>query len=86
MEINEMTKEQLIDQINILKGQILEFKAARDRYKKVESTLRASDKKFRFFFNTAPIGLVISNFQGDIINTNKTIQELVGYTPEEAKK
>jgi diguanylate cyclase (GGDEF)-like protein/PAS domain S-box-containing protein len=86
METNEMTREQLIEQISVLKGQALEFKAARERYKKVESTLRASDKKFRFFFNTAPIGLVISSFQGNIINTNKTIQDLLGYTPEEAKK
>jgi diguanylate cyclase (GGDEF)-like protein/PAS domain S-box-containing protein len=85
MKTPEMTREQLIAQIDDLNGQIIELKEAEDRHKKMEEDLRASDERFQFFFNTAPIGLSISNAQGDIINANKTIQDLLGYKMEELK-
>ncbi|OGO87187.1 MAG: hypothetical protein A2Y15_07810 [Clostridiales bacterium GWF2_36_10] len=84
METHEMDKEQIIAQIDSFKGQVIELKATETRYKKIKATLRASDEKFRFFFNTAPIGLIISNVQGNILNANKTIQDLLGFTLEES--
>jgi len=64
MKIQEITKEQLIAQIDILNRQITELKTLENGHKKVESDLRIFDEKFRFFFNNAPIGLTITNTQG----------------------
>lgn len=85
MKTQEMTREQLSAQIDDLNGQIIELKEAEARHKKMDEDLRISDERFQFFFNTAPIGLSISNAQGDIINANKTIQDLLGYTMEQLK-
>lgn len=83
MDTREMTKEQLIAQIDALKAQIGDFEAAEVRYKKLEDTLRVTDEKFSFFFNTAPIGLIVASAQGDILNANKTAHDLIGYGMEE---
>lgn len=85
MKTQEMTKEELIAQINILKERAVELKTVEARYKKVETAMRAADEKFSFFFNAAPVGLIISDVQGVILNTNKTVQDLFGYSFEESK-
>ena len=68
MEIQEMTKEQLITRLETLNKQLTELKEAGNR--------------FQAFFNASPIGLLVTNAQGDIATVNKTIQELLGYTAE----
>lgn len=82
MDANNMTKEQLIDRIYFLNNQIKELKISNEETKKINAALRVYDENFPLFLNTAPIGLVISNMQGDIINANKTILDLLGYLPE----
>ena len=84
MNIQDMTREQLITRIDNLNRQVIELKEAEEQHKKEEVALRASDE-FRFFFNTAPIGLGITNAHGDVLNANKTILDLLGYTLEEFK-
>ncbi|MDD5016686.1 MAG: PAS domain S-box protein [Eubacteriales bacterium] len=85
MKTKEMNKEQLIARIDVLNKQITELKAVEAQQRKIEEELRSSDERFRFLFNTAPIGLSISNAQGDILNANRTIQELLGYTMKELR-
>ncbi|MEA4890501.1 MAG: diguanylate cyclase [Clostridiaceae bacterium] len=85
METQGKTKEQLIAIIDFLNKQILELKSEEARHKKAETALQASDEKFRLLFNIAPIGLIITNKQGDIINFNKTIQDLLGYSLDTSK-
>lgn len=77
-----MTKEQLIAQINFLNKKMKELKISNKKTEKIDAALRVFDEKFPLFFNIAPIGLVISNMQGDILNANKTILDLLGYSSE----
>jgi len=68
-----------------LKLQVMELKASEEQQKKVESALRASEEQFRRFFNTAPVGLSISNAQGELLNANNVVQELLDFSLEEFK-
>ena len=86
MKIQDMNKEQLIAQMDDLDKQIQSLKKITDAHKKLEAALKASDDRFRFLFDAAPIGLSISNEHGDILSANKTIQEFLGYTFEELKQ
>lgn len=67
MEILKMTREQLISENEDLKLQATELKTSEEQQKKVESALRASEEQFRRFFNTAPVGLSLSNPQVDLV-------------------
>ena len=86
MKKQEMTKEQLVAQIDDLNMQILELKVAETRQRKAETALQASDERFSRLLDIAPIGLIITNVQGDIINVNKTIQDLLGYSLDMSSK
>ena len=66
MGIQEMTKEQLISRIETLNKQLTEFKK--------------TEKGFSALFDDSPIGLIITNAQGEILSANKIIQDLLGYT------
>jgi len=77
-----MTKEQLIVCINDLNKKIEELKIDNTNAYKANAASRVFDEQFSIFFNTAPVGLVISNMQGTIINANKTILDLLGYTSD----
>ncbi len=83
MDKQEWSREQLIKRIEILESQKIELEAIKVQYQKTKETLRTQEEKFHFFFNTAPLSLIISNAHGDILNVNQALQELVGYTPEE---
>ena len=83
MEIRELSNEKLLAWIDALNGQVIELKEAETLHKKVESTLQASAEKFKHYFNNAPVGLSISNDQGDLLNANKYMQNLLGYTLDE---
>ena len=83
MDLEKMSKDQLIEKINDLKKQIADLKAMEAGHKKVEAALRMSEENFRFFFNAAPIGLSITNTYGEVLNANKTILDLLGYSLEE---
>jgi len=85
MEIQEITREQLIAQIDVLEGQVIELKEAEARNKMVEMALRESEERFRIFFNAAPIGLCITSIQGDILSANQDMQDILGCTLEELK-
>lgn len=79
MEIEMMTSKQLIEKVHVLEQQILDLKENELKHKKVEEALYSSDEKFRLLFSTAPIGLIITNQKGDVININNVIEELLGY-------
>ena len=83
MEIQEISNDKLIAWIDALNGQVIELKEAETLHKKVESALQASEEKFKRFFNNAPVGLRITNVQGDLLNANKYMQNLLGYTLDE---
>jgi diguanylate cyclase (GGDEF)-like protein/PAS domain S-box-containing protein len=51
--------------------------------KKVEETLRESEKKYRGLLETAPDGMVVVNAKGEIEIVNQQLQKMTGYTSDE---
>ena len=81
MEKQKMTREQLIDRIDDLDKKVVKFET--DQLE--EPKIGLSNESFRILINTAPVGLIITNPQGDILNANKAIQDLLGYTLSDSK-
>ncbi|NJD77224.1 MAG: PAS domain S-box protein [Candidatus Methanoperedens sp.] len=59
--------------------------------KNIENTkaleaLRNSDEKYRFLFDAAPVGIGIADLEGNVLDANRAMQEMSGYTLEELKK
>ncbi len=51
--------------------------------KQKEEEIRASEEKFKTYTENAPVGIVIGNENGQIVDTNYTMCEMTGYTREE---
>ncbi len=78
MSAQDMTKAQLSDRVEALNARIDELLQAKE--------LPHASEPFRFLFDNAPIGLAITNMQGNILHTNKTICEELCYSEEELAK
>ena len=48
-----------------------------------EEALRASEERFRAIFEGAAIGIAVSDLQGRIVQVNRALQTMLGYTAEE---
>ncbi len=53
--------------------------------KQAEEALKRSEEKYRLLFESAPIGIGISNLEGCVLEANQKILEIMGYTPDEVK-
>jgi PAS domain S-box-containing protein len=53
--------------------------------KRAEIELRRSEERFRAVFADAPIGMVLTHLDGQLIQVNRAYCEIVGYSPEELK-
>ncbi len=84
MEINEMTKEQLINHIDTLNTQISLLGNTKLTDRKTDMSFLADDKS-GLLFNNLSVGLIITDPDGSIINFNRTIQDLLGYSLEDCK-
>jgi len=82
MDKQKMTRDQLIGMVDNLDKQVLKLK----NFHTQSSDMEQSDEKFKILINTAPVGLIITNLGGEIINANKAIQELLGYSLSDSKK
>ncbi|MFO7816002.1 MAG: diguanylate cyclase, partial [Halanaerobiales bacterium] len=51
--------------------------------KKLEEKLRHSRKRYRTIFHSAPIGIIIEDEKGNIIEINEAMSEMSGYDKEE---
>jgi PAS domain S-box-containing protein/diguanylate cyclase (GGDEF)-like protein len=49
----------------------------------VERKLRASEARFREVFDASPVGIAISEAGGQIIQTNRSLDDILGYSPGE---
>ncbi|MHB1316164.1 MAG: PAS domain S-box protein [Christensenellales bacterium] len=85
MNIQDMNNEQLIAHITTLNEQLQNLKEIGNSHIVMEKALKASEERFSFLFNAAPIGLSISNKKGDILSANKTFQGFLGFSMDELK-
>jgi len=49
----------------------------------MQQELIKSKEQFRFLFESAPIGIGISNLNGEVLIANSCMQNLIGYSPDE---
>ncbi|MDB6125192.1 MAG: multi-sensor hybrid histidine kinase [Pedosphaera sp.] len=60
--------------------------AERSERQKSESRLRDSESRFRAVFERASTGIVVEDLHGKIIETNRALQQMLGYTAEELQQ
>jgi PAS domain S-box-containing protein len=53
--------------------------------KQVEAALRSSEERLQALINQSPIGIVIGDLAGNILETNPAYEKMLGYTAEELK-
>ncbi|MFX0122714.1 MAG: PAS domain S-box protein [Candidatus Hodarchaeota archaeon] len=53
--------------------------------KETEEALKKSEEKYRLLFESAPIGIGISNIEGHTLEANQNMLETIGYTSDEIK-
>jgi diguanylate cyclase (GGDEF)-like protein/PAS domain S-box-containing protein len=53
--------------------------------RRADEATRAAEARFRSAFDSAPIGMVITNLSGEFEHVNPALCEITGYTPEELK-
>jgi len=58
-------------------------RALSQAWQNVERDLRASEARFREVFDSSPVGIAISEPGGLIIQTNRSLEETLGYSPGE---
>ena len=51
--------------------------------RRVEDALRQSELRFRAVFEGAPIGISVTSLKGQLLETNRALQQMFGYTGEE---
>ncbi|MDP3441551.1 MAG: PAS domain S-box protein, partial [Ignavibacteria bacterium] len=51
--------------------------------KKIVSALSYSEERYRTLFNSSPVGIILEDLDGDIIEVNQTICDDFGYTAED---
>lgn len=51
--------------------------------KQTEEALRKSEESFRTLFESAPVGIMVANSHGGLIQTNQALQKILGYTEAE---
>jgi PAS domain S-box-containing protein len=57
--------------------------ADRSRRRRAEEALRASEELFRAVFESAPIGVMNTDVNGQILRANRTLQQMFGYDEAE---
>ena len=55
------------------------------QYKQRQEIQKEYDKSYRTLFSDVPVGITVTDFQGDLVVSNNAIHELLGYTAEELK-
>ena len=67
---------------DIISGAIFDITALRN----AEHALEESETEFQFLFDTVPTGIGVANFSGNIIASNKWMQQSLGYSAHQLKK
>lgn len=53
------------------------------RQNQAQQALRESEQRYRFLFETAPVGIGMADLAGTVLAANQTLQKITGYTLEE---
>ncbi|MFH1941016.1 MAG: PAS domain S-box protein, partial [bacterium] len=89
MRDEHKTREQLIDELNLMRNQAAELKQKLTAGKTVEKeSLFAeaafdSEEKYRILVEGSPIGIYYNDFSGKFLYGNRSAEEIIGYKKEE---
>jgi len=75
--------EKLVTANEQLKSQLEEIVVEVGERKNAEKKLRASEEQFRLLFEKAPIGMVLTDIEGEIQNVNSALCNILEYSKEE---
>jgi PAS domain S-box-containing protein len=80
------TKKQLIEELEVLRNQLVEPKKAETKRKRVEKALKESEQRFRTIFEGAIDGILLADVETKKFRVgNKMICKMLGYSVEEIK-
>ena len=81
MQDQEKTKDQLIDELNVMRRRVAEFEAAEARLVGTEKSLKDNEAHFRRMFEKhSALMLLIEPMTGQILHANKAAERFYGYT------
>lgn len=85
MRDENKTKEQLIDELKGLRQRIAKLKKLNTGYLQMEAALQESEIRYRTLFESAPVGIGIAGFDGQVLFHNDAMHKMTGYSEEEMK-
>jgi PAS domain S-box-containing protein len=83
MDDNRKTKEQLIEELQGLRGQILEQERLEADRRRTEEPLRESEEKFHSLYNNSLDGIIFGAPDGSILAANPAACTILGWSEQE---
>ncbi|HHO77362.1 MAG TPA: PAS domain-containing sensor histidine kinase [Deltaproteobacteria bacterium] len=83
MKDKNETKNQLIQELNLLRSQMLQLEANRQRYDQMEESLKQSDTFYQTFFENTGTATIIIEEDTTISMLNVEFEVVTGYTKKE---
>ena len=85
MKDHDKTKEQLIAELEELRGRVSALEASETEWRRTEEALQESEERFRLLVEAIPQPIWRSDADGNVIEFNRRWHEYTGQTTEEAK-
>jgi PAS domain S-box-containing protein len=86
MKDSSRTKQELIEELSILKKKIKKLQLSESDHKQTEEALRESEENFRHFLDDSPLGMRISTSEAETIYVNQAALNIYGYDSIEEMK
>jgi PAS domain S-box-containing protein len=83
MKDSDKTKEQLIQELGLLRQQLAEAEALRADHRRAEETLERSEAKFRDLVERTSAGIAATDLEGRVTFVNEALCKMIGYSQEE---
>jgi len=80
MKEKEKTKEQLIHELEQMRGRVAKLKTCRTERKQAQEALRSEMEKFRVLLEESPLGISIIGKEGNYKYINPKFTQIFGYT------
>jgi PAS domain S-box-containing protein len=83
MKDQDKTKEQLLDELVKLRQRVAELETADAEWVREEEALKESEGRYSSLFDRLPVGLYRTTREGQILDVNPTLVEMLGYPDRE---